>query len=711
MATYRNVAEASGAYSAAKSLAGALSSATSGIKNNISSGSSGAKKTSSGSSSSSSRSSGNSLAGAISSAVGNVGNAIKNNASSGGGSGKTGSTETVKQTANGLGYYGDDPALNHYYNNLADLYNNDKAEYNKTVYDRSSDSKSMMPNMSRDPSLAGKVVAKGNYAVYYDENGYATKAIKMGQGTSTQDLNNNGYYTGAQRTMADITGNGLPETGTGGGTGISVMSASSAEGRSLADAIGGAMGGIAGSVGDVLGGASDSIRDHISSGGSSSNSGNSSGNTTATLPNGQTIHVSYTNGKITSSLPVGSIVHTAGGDYIITGGSPGNYTSNPYTGQSANQGTAVDYSVLLNNAINSGASWQEVQAILQQRNDKISADPSLSKYLYDENYVRAMQYIYSKQQAEAQLEANLASLKGAYDQSVLEYEAARDRISPTYQAQRNSTAATSDVNWNAFNEVAAANGLNTGAVGQAALSRAVALQNDLNELNRSEAEEISQIDLEMAQLAAEYNSAIAQAQMSGDADLAARLYEQFNQYIASKQTQRQEALAAQQAQAEAQAAQRETAYDRAMEILSYGVMPSSELLAAAGIDEATARAIYARVVAELGGTGGSTGGSGGSGSRTSSGGSRSGSGSSGGQTSSNSVFNINTADQSDYGNKTTDTYIEVPRYKADGTRGGSVMLEWDNFLQHYNDGDLTIQKGSDGKWYVSYHEGTLKDSW
>lgn len=63
------------------------------------------------------------------------------------------------------------------------------------------------PNMSRNINLAGKVVAKGDYAVYYDANGYATKATKIGSGTSVQDLNNNGYYTGTQRTWADVTGN------------------------------------------------------------------------------------------------------------------------------------------------------------------------------------------------------------------------------------------------------------------------------------------------------------------------------------------------------------------------------------------------------------------------------------------------------------------------------------------------------------------------
>nr|DAJ59366.1 MAG TPA: tail tape measure protein [Bacteriophage sp.] len=52
------------------------------------------------------------------------------------------------------------------------------------------------------------------------------------------------------------------------------------------------------------------------------------GNTKATTPDGKTISVRYDeNGKITSNVPIGTIIHTAGGDYQITGGTLGNYTS------------------------------------------------------------------------------------------------------------------------------------------------------------------------------------------------------------------------------------------------------------------------------------------------------------------------------------------------------------------------------------------------
>lgn len=286
----------------------------------------------------------------------------------------------------------------------------------------------------------------------------------------------------------------------------------------------------------------------------------------------------------------------------------------------------VDYSDLLNDAINSGASWQEVQSILNQRNAKINSNPNLSQYLYDENYARAMQYIYTKQQNEAQLEANIAALKGAYDQSVSDYTAAKDKITPQYQAERNQTAASSDVNWNQFAQVAAANGLNTGAIGQAALSRAVTQQNNMNALNQSEAEDLSDIDLEISKLQAEFNSAIAQAQANGNAELAAALYEQFNNYVAQKQQAQANKLAAQQAAAEAEQARQEDAYNLVVDLITSGLMPTDTQLAAAGMTKADAQYLYNQIIAQkLNGKKGSTGGRGGSKSSSSSSGGGSGS--------------------------------------------------------------------------------------
>lgn len=460
-----------------------------------------------------------------------------------------------------------------------------------------------------------------------------------------------------------------------------------------------------------------------SSGGSSSGSGasGSSGTVRVTLPTGEVLYSRYANGHVTDDLPTGSIVHTAGGDYRVTGGSAGNYTSDLVGGQQYTVNTDnTDYSVLLNNAINSGASWEDVQSILDQRNTKINANPSLSQYLYDDNYTRAMQYIYAKQQNEAQLAANLAELEGAYQSSLAGYESTRSQIAPTYQAQRNQTAASSDVNWNDFNEVAAANGLNTGAAGQAALSRAVTLQNNLNDLNKSEAEELSKIDLEVAQLTAEYNSAIAKAKASGDADLAAALYQQFNNYIEQKQTERDNAQALQQAQQEAQAAAQQDAYEVALDLITSGIMPTESQLAAAGMTKADAEALFYQVIQQqtAKSSGGSSGGSGGSSTKKSNSGS-----------SAKKNNNSGSGGYSSNGNLTAAQVKELQNYlgvTADGKWGNNSSaaagnLSADDAWKAYQNGTLlqsgkvnlaNLQKAlnisADGKWGPQT-ESALKD--
>ena len=77
-----------------------------------------------------------------------------------------------------------------------------------------------------------------------------------------------------------------------------------------------------------IGGTNTSSGKTSSSSGTSS-SGTSKNNATATIPGVGTVGVHIdSNGKTTTTgLPVGTVVHTAGGDYKITGGSGGKYTS------------------------------------------------------------------------------------------------------------------------------------------------------------------------------------------------------------------------------------------------------------------------------------------------------------------------------------------------------------------------------------------------
>ena len=71
---------------------------------------------------------------------------------------------------------------------------------------------SITHDYSRKPELAGQVVIQNNQALYYDDNGYMTKAVALGSNSpaaaqAVKDLNDRGVYTGAQQTWANVTGN------------------------------------------------------------------------------------------------------------------------------------------------------------------------------------------------------------------------------------------------------------------------------------------------------------------------------------------------------------------------------------------------------------------------------------------------------------------------------------------------------------------------
>ena len=78
----------------------------------------------------------------------------------------------------------------------------------------------------------------------------------------------------------------------------------------------------------------------------------------------------------------------------------------------------------------------------------------------------------------------------------------------------------------AFPEFAAANGLNNGTAGQAELTRGVSLQNNMNSIRNAEANAMADLTLQRAEAENEYNAAIAQAEYTGEYELAAALYKE-----------------------------------------------------------------------------------------------------------------------------------------------------------------------------------------
>lgn len=134
---------------------------------------------------------------------------------------------------------------------------------------------------------------------------------------------------------------------------------------------------------------------------------------------------------------------------------------------------------------------------------------------------------YLRQQAAAQIESELAGLKTAYENSMRGIQEAEEAIPGTYEAARNSAAAQDAIARKTFQEQAAATGLNTGTSGQAELSRSAVYRGVLAGLDKEEADAINALRQQQADVTAQYESAIQQAQASGNAALASALYEEL----------------------------------------------------------------------------------------------------------------------------------------------------------------------------------------
>lgn len=161
-----------------------------------------------------------------------------------------------------------------------------------------------------------------------------------------------------------------------------------------------------------------------------------------------------------------------------------------------------------------GASNNPV--LLKPQNYSAAALPSATS---------AQQYI--RDMYAAQREAVLQAYKTAYDAGMNALNAAAAKIPAQYQAARNQAAAQSELQRANFNEYAAANGLSSGAGGQAMLAMGNELQGDLSTISMAESDTLSGLEQERTQLAALYQNDIAQAIADGKLEEAYALYEEF----------------------------------------------------------------------------------------------------------------------------------------------------------------------------------------
>lgn len=341
-------------------------------------------------------------------------------------------------------------------------------------------------DMSRRTDLAGKAQVSNGYTVFYDDNGYAYKAVKgVADYTPHQDINTgNGSYgkSGAwtdnemlsalDRSKIQDIRNRLQR---GEITGDQANQA--------ANAIRAGYGYTIDKNGYVTdNGALSAVNDRRKQLGLSTSPESAELDYYRYLMGTDTSPTAQVNGKV---QPFGDYLAENGGVQagsqqrvtdISAGGTPSGNFSTSQTGMSFDIGDGNDY----------------------------------------------LKELYAKKKA-----AELAALKSAYEQNTATLDASRAQIAPVYDIARNSAANQNALSRGAFQEMAVANGLNTGTTGQAALAQDVVLQQNLSEIDREQAEKTAAIDLQRSQLDTEYRNAIAKAEATGDAELANALYDEY----------------------------------------------------------------------------------------------------------------------------------------------------------------------------------------
>ena len=130
---------------------------------------------------------------------------------------------------------------------------------------------------------------------------------------------------------------------------------------------------------------------------------------------------------------------------------------------------------------------------------------------------------YIRQQNQAAVDKAKSSLTSAYNQNLLDADATRAKLAPMYTEARNQTAGSAALGAQNFNEYAAA-GLNSGAGGQAQLAMNNALLGQMGGLNQQEAAANQSLDFETQRIKRAYHDAIAEAEATGNWQLAQALY-------------------------------------------------------------------------------------------------------------------------------------------------------------------------------------------
>lgn len=133
---------------------------------------------------------------------------------------------------------------------------------------------------------------------------------------------------------------------------------------------------------------------------------------------------------------------------------------------------------------------------------------------------------YIEQMYAAALESQLAQLESSYKQNISDLDSSIGTVNDTYTEQKRQTTGTSAQQAAAWREMANAYGLNSGAVGQAALAQNNQLQSNLNTLESAQSAALTEIEQQRTLLGQQYQLQINQAIAENDYNKAQALYQE-----------------------------------------------------------------------------------------------------------------------------------------------------------------------------------------
>lgn len=165
-------------------------------------------------------------------------------------------------------------------------------------------------------------------------------------------------------------------------------------------------------------------------------------------------------------------------------------------------------------------------------------------------------------------------LESAYQQNMQDANAYKEKIPGIYQQQANTLGASAEREKAAFNEYAAASGLNTGAGSQAKLAMANQNQANMTTVRTAQAEAMKDAENQILALKTEYQNAVAQAIANNEYERAAALLNEYQRQAESiinvAQAQADENYRAWQMQTSQQEADRARAEAQAETLAAYG---------------------------------------------------------------------------------------------------------------------------------------------